>query len=325
MIKQAIHHIYSKVMWPLLPNGVYCFNYHRIGDENKSIFDPNVFSCTAEKFEQHVKFYNDAFTVISIEQLIEKMEADQIIDKKYALITFDDGYIDNYSVAYPILKKHNTPAAFYIATDYLDEPHVPWWDEIAWLVRHSKVNSIQLSTWDKAIDISVGTIVEKVRSVLRVIKQEQTRTMADKITELENICQCNMPDVIRNTPLFISWQQAKEMADNGMHIGSHTLSHTILSHLSTEEQATEIIKSKIKIEACLNKEVTSIAYPVGGQSAFTEKTQQLAKEADYKLAFSFIPGVIHSFDISERYQLKRLPVDGNCTIRQLKNIIVRNK
>jgi len=312
-------------MWPLLPNGVYCFNYHRIGDEDKSLFDPNVFSCTAELFEQHVKFYNKTFTVISIEQLIAKIEANQTIDKKYAIITFDDGYVDNYEVAFPILKKHETPAAFYIATDYLDEPHIPWWDEIAWLIRHSKVNSIQLKSWNEAVDISSGSIVNKIRSVLRVIKLEQDRTMADKIAELTDVCQCSMPDELRNTPLFINWEQANEMSNNGMHIGSHTLSHTILSHLPEAAQKDEMVKSKMRIEAKLNKEVTSIAYPVGGRSAFTETTQQLAKVANYKLAFSFIPGVIHSFDENERFQFKRLPVDGNCTVKQLKNIIVRNK
>jgi peptidoglycan/xylan/chitin deacetylase (PgdA/CDA1 family) len=221
--------------------------------------------------------------------------------------------------------KHKTPAAFYIATDYLDYPHIPWWDEIAWLIRHSKVNTIQLKSWDNAVDISTGSIVNKVRAVLRVIKLEQDRTMEDKIMELASICQCSMSDELRATPLFINWEQAKEMSENGMHIGSHTLSHSILSHLSAEEQTNEMTQSKAKIEAFLNKEVTSIAYPVGGKSAFTQTTQQLAKKADYKLAFSFISGVIHSFSQDERYQLRRLPVDGNCSIKQLKNIIVRNK
>lgn len=325
MIKKTIHNIYSKVTWPFLANGVYCFNYHRIGDKDTSLFDPNVFSCTAEQFEKHIIFYNQTFTVISIEQLIEKIESNQVIDKKYAVITFDDGYVDNYTAAFPILKKYRTPAAFYIATDYLDEPHIPWWDEIAWLIRNSQVNSIQLTSWQEPVDISSGTIIDKVRTVLRVIKQENDRTMEDKIAELAKICQCNMPLEVRSIPLFMNWQQAKEMSDNGMHIGSHTLSHSILSHLSPDAQREEISLSKTKIESFLDKEVSSIAYPVGGKSAFTQVTQQLACKAGYKLAFSFIPGVIYSFNESNRYQLMRLPVDGDCTVNQLKNIIVRNK
>lgn len=325
MAKAIIRALYTKIMWPLLPNGIYCFNYHRIGDEEKSCFDPNVFSCTAENFEQHIKFYNKEFIVLSIEQLIEKIENNQILDKKYALITFDDGYIDNYEVAYPLLKKYQTPAAFYIATNYLDTPHIPWWDEIAWIIRTTKVEHIQLSNWSQSVSIASGSIIDKIRAVLKVIKQDQSRTMTDKITELAKICQCEMPDSLRNTPLFFNWAQAKEMSDNGMHIGSHTMSHNILSHLSAAEQTREINQSKSLIEQQLQKEVTSIAYPVGGRSAFTELTQKIAQQAGYKLAFSFIPGVIYSLNTHERFQLRRLPVDGNCNIAQLKNIIVKNK
>ncbi len=311
-------------MWPMIPKGIYCFNYHRIGDENASIFDPNVFSCTAKQFEQHVQFYNKNFIVISIEQLIDKIERNLPIDNKYALITFDDGYIDNYDIAYPILKKYQTPAAFYVATNYLDTPHIPWWDEIAWIIRHTNNTQIKFENWSETVDISSGSITEKVRNILRVIKQDKERTMVDKITELSKICQCEMPDELRKTPLFISWKQAKEMSDNGMHIGSHTMSHTILSHLPPQEQLKEISQSKAIIEQHLSKEVTSIAYPVGGHSAFTETTRQLAQQANYKVAFSFVPGIITSFNSQERFQLKRLPVDGNCKVSQLKNIIVKN-
>ena len=106
MVKAMLGKFYSNLMWPMLPNGIYCFNYHRIGDEATSQFDPNVFSCTAEQFEQHIKFYKAEFTVISVDELIIKINNNSPIDKKYAVITFDDGYIDNYSIAFPILKKH---------------------------------------------------------------------------------------------------------------------------------------------------------------------------------------------------------------------------
>lgn len=318
--------IYSKIMWPLLPNGVYCFNYHRIGDEGKSQFDPNVFSCTAEQFEQHVKFYNTNFTVISIEQLIEKFDThnDSPIDKKYAVITFDDGYIDNYSIAFPILKKYNTAAAFYIVTGYLENSYIPWWDEIAWIVRHSNKTIIKLSNWPNEIDISTGTTTEKVRNILREIKIDCSLSMAEKITELKAACQCDIPEKIRKSQLFVNWKQITEMSDNGMHIGSHSMSHNILSHLTTQEQEHEVSQSKLRIEKKLNKEITSFAYPVGNKSSFTKHTIKATKAANYKLAFSFIPGVILSFS-EDRYQLKRLPVNGNCSIKQLKNIIVRNK
>lgn len=310
-------------MWPMLPNGIYCFNYHRIGDEATSQFDPNIFSCTAEQFEQHIKFYKAEFTVISVDELIIKMNSNDPMDKKYAVITFDDGYIDNYSIAFPILKKHNCTAAFYIATGYVNSPQIPWWDEIAWIIRHCNKKSIQLSNWPKPIDISTGTIIEKIRAILREFKLDESRSMADKITELETICQCQFNEQIKETQLFINWQQIKEMSENGMHIGSHSMSHNILSHLSVQEQTLELQQSKIELEQQLNEKITSLAYPVGNSTSFSEDTMNVAKEAGYELAFSFIPGIIRSFQ-ENKYNLKRLPVNDNCNIAQLKKIIVRN-
>ena len=73
------------------------------------------------------------------------------------------------------------------------------------------------------------------------------------------------------------------------------------------------------------KKVTSLAYPVGGKDAFTDESKLIAEQANYDLAFSFIPGVIYNLNNKERYQLKRLPVDENCSISQLRNLIVKYK
>ncbi|MBA6290443.1 polysaccharide deacetylase family protein [Colwellia sp. MB3u-4] len=325
MFKSFIRKVHSNIVWPFLPNGIYCFNYHRIGDMNKSPFDPNVFSCTEELFEKHIQFYNDTFCVISVDDLINIINKNEFIHKKYALITFDDGYIDNYSIAFPILKKYCTPAAFFIATNHLDSPGIPWWDEIAWIIRHSKVALIKFCDWNEAIDISTGTITLNIRTILKKIKQDKMRSMEDKIKELENICQSKMTDNARDTKLFMDWEQVKEMSESRMHIGSHTLSHNILSHLSKKQQNEEIVLSKKRIEEKLGIKVTSFAYPVGGKAAFTEDSKLLVEQANYELAFSFIPGIISNLNKKERYQYKRLPVDNNCSISQLRQIIVKHK
>jgi len=325
MLKAILSRLYTTVAWPILPNGLYCFNYHRIGDHNESDFDPNVFSCTEAQFEKHVTFYNQHFTVISVEQLIEMYNKNQPLDKKYALITFDDGYIDNYSLAFPILKRLNTPAAFYIATDYLDDPHIPWWDEIAWIIRHSKQTVIKLSNWNEAIDIANLSVKHQIRAILKAIKKDQSRTMEDKIQELSQVCDAEMPAEIRESQLFVNWQQVEEMANSGMHIGSHTMSHNILSHLEDDAQHHEVSQSKSIIEKHIGKPVTSIAYPVGGSAAFNSKTINAAKNADYNVAFSFIPGIETELTKENQFQIHRLPVDDNCTVEQLKTVVVRNK
>ena len=86
--------------------------------------------------------------------------------------------------------------------------------------------------------------------------------------------------------LFMSWQQAKALQLSGMEIGSHTISHKILSQLSTQEQATEIIASKQILEEQLNCQINSIAYPVGRYYCYNQTSLNCAKEAGYKIAFN---------------------------------------
>lgn len=321
LIKNVLYRwkIFSK--WNSLPNGVYVFNYHRIGDAVKSDFDPNVYSCTSEVFEQHLAFYKDAFEVISADEISELAEKELLDKKRYALITFDDGYIDNYKIAYKALRKFNLPAAFYIATDYVDNPQIPWWDEIAWLVRHSKQNLITLPiSPNETIDISKGTIVTAIRAILRLIKKDTTATMPEKVAQLEAATEVSLPKEVRKQSLFVNWDQIKEMSQNGMHIGSHTVNHNILSHLSEQDQLKELTDSKQRLEEFLGKPVTTIAYPVGGKSAFTTETMSITKEVGYELAFSFIAGFNDSLTPNNQYQLRRLPVDDNCSINFLKVI-----
>ncbi|MFP3344883.1 polysaccharide deacetylase family protein, partial [Halomonas sp. SIMBA_159] len=86
----------------------------------------------------------------------------------------------------------------------------------------------------------------------RAVKQDNSLGMTEKLTQLKQLLQLDSKHMPKPTDLFINWAQLKEMADNGMHIGSHTLSHNILSHLSVEKQLIELTQSKQRLETMLN-------------------------------------------------------------------------
>ena len=309
--------------WQRRPNGLYCFNYHRIGHAADSEFDPNVFSCTEERFAQHLKLYKQDFDVVSIDELIALHLSRQKIKERLAVITFDDGYIDNYLVAYPILKSAGVSAGFFVSTDYIDKPETPWWDELGWIVRHADAKTVKLPHWSQPVNIVDGSIRMRVRRLLRAVKQDNSLGMTEKLTQLKHVLQLDSKHMPKPTDLFINWAQLKEMADNGMHIGSHTLSHNILSHLSVEKQLIELTQSKQRLETMLNRNVSSVAYPVGGTDSFTLETQQLVHQAGYQLAFSFMSGVNTDLSISNRFQLRRFPIEEDASRWQLKQMVNR--
>ena len=128
---------YETYKWLTRKDGLYCFNYHRIGDSTLTPFDPNIYSCTAEAFKMQLRFIKKHFQIITLDEAILLTKNQQPLNKRYALITFDDAYIDNYEIAYPILKEQKISAVFFIPTDYVDSAIIPWWDEIAWMLKNT--------------------------------------------------------------------------------------------------------------------------------------------------------------------------------------------
>lgn len=97
--------------------------FHRVDDRCKG--DP--ISCTTAEFENLCRFFRRYFEVVSLEDLLDRLEAGQDISR-HVTITFDDGYRDNFATAAPILQKLDLPACFFIATNFVESDHVPWWD-----------------------------------------------------------------------------------------------------------------------------------------------------------------------------------------------------
>ena len=144
----------TNIIWPLRSNGLYCFNFHRIGDAEKTPFDPCVYSCDGENFEKYLNFFQKNFRIIDINELHAIIQSGKPVNERLALITFDDGYSDNYHVAYPILKAMNIPATFFITTSLVESNIVPWWDEIAWHIKQIDMPELSLSSWKASISLS---------------------------------------------------------------------------------------------------------------------------------------------------------------------------
>ena len=306
--------------WRHLPKGLYCFNYHRIGDPSATQFDPNVFSCTEHRFDEHIRFCKEHFKVINIGDLITLINERKPLRDHVALITFDDGYFDNYELAFPILKSHRCPAVFFIASDYVDGQVIPWWDEIAWMVNNTEMDEVALPGMREPISLKGENRKLTIRRVLNLVKSDVSRTIHEKLAILRDALCCEYSTNGSRANLFMNWEQVVEMCREGMDIGSHTVSHRILSHLDEADQQHEVSKSKQQIEARIGSAVEAFAYPVGGFNSFTDTTRRLLEQHQYKVSFTFVSGVNVS-PWEYRYQLFRFPVTENSGIPQLKYLI----
>lgn len=292
----------NSYFWKTSPPGLYSVNFHRIGCSEDTLFDPCVFSCTKKELDEHIIFFKTHFKIINLQQLSTLLKSNKPIEERLMCITFDDGYIDNYSNALSVLKKHEISASFFIATGLIGNTTVPWWDKVAYLLKTYSPQQIKLKNWKKAV-IKTGDEEMFIRNVLTQIKC-CTTSAQDQISQLE--LSLGHRQGYPNAE-FMDWNHLQVLLEEGMEIGAHSHNHDILTKLTEDELFYELSHSKELLESKLNTQISAFSYPVGNRSTYNEQVIEVLKNNGYELAFNFQPG-INRLPLSSPYDLHRFPI-----------------
>ena len=289
-------------------------NYHRLYKQSlRTKFDVNVFEHSADVFEQHLKFIKNNFTVVSENDVLQMVSSNKINDR-CVLVTFDDGYIDNYTVAYPLLTAYDIPAVFFIPTEFINERSLGWWDIVSYIIKKSSRNVISLNK----NKFSITTPEEQQQAIdysLSFIKRTPFEESRFFVHDLARACEVVLPAHELQSSQLMQWKHIVEMSENGIAIGSHTHSHWVLSGLDSGQQMDELRVSKEILEKQLGRPVHSLSYPVGGYSHFSRITQEIAERVGYTLSFSYNTGFNKSF-ILDRFDIKRFSLSPDIRLMQ---------
>lgn len=286
--------------------GVLCLAYHRIGYAESWPFDRGLWSATPEGFSCQVGYIKKHCDIIVPDELDEAVKSRR---GRYALITFDDGYRDNYETAFPILRTHGVKGTFFVTTGFIDQPRLSWWDELAWMVRTSRRRAVRASRWvPKPVALDQPDREQAIRALLRCYKNLPGRETNAYMDWLAEETGSGRHDGSRVSDFWMSWDMLREMSAAGMAIGGHTVNHPVLARLPAEIQQAEISGCVRRIEAELGRQVTTFSYPVGGLDAFNEETRACLIAAGIKTAFSYYGG-IRSFDSWDRLDIRRIAIE----------------
>jgi protein-tyrosine-phosphatase/peptidoglycan/xylan/chitin deacetylase (PgdA/CDA1 family) len=284
--------------------------YHRIGDAARTPYDSGTFSGSAEQFDEQVSYLKRRFHIVGLDEACKIAAGDQLPPGTSILITFDDGYRDNYTSAFQILRSHNVPACFFLTTAFVGTGTVPWWDAIACVVKQSKNRLIRLQyPQPVTFNLEAEEPSQAIVQILELYKSSKMRDRERFLSDLEEECGVERPSTDSNRR-FLSWDEAREMQQCGMAFGAHTHTHEILSKLSLEQQEEELRISRETIEKQLSHPVEVMAYPFGDRSAFSRETSMdLLERTGYSAAFSMyggvnLPGETCQFDV-RRYGIIR--------------------
>jgi peptidoglycan/xylan/chitin deacetylase (PgdA/CDA1 family) len=274
--------------------------YHRIVNGNSAS------GISYQAFEQHLKFLSKYYHVVGINEIILDKKNGTVNPQKVAL-TFDDGYFDFYTQAWPLLKKYNLPASIYITTDFIDGVMWMWPDKIRELLQRTSIKQVELSPLgrlyldDQFVEKNWNTIADYCINL--AIEEREAF-----IIELGNLLQINLPDPPSANYAGLTWLQLIEMKEEGLDIGSHTLTHPLLTTVSNEKLELELIKSKQIIEEKLNIEVIGICYPNGMHNDVSTKVIEVVKRCNYQYGL-----VAYSDNTKENdlFKIERLAASEN--------------
>ncbi len=201
------------------------------------------------------------------------------------LLTFDDGYKDNFDLALPILKKYDASAIFFLTTNYIDTDNWLLHDKVRYLVINGMLDQIKAE--DILLRMNDGHLVDK---------------------SFINWANEKFPE-ISPKKLMMNWNEINIICQLGLHIGSHTANHAVLSLLENTEQTKEIKHSIESIKLRTGVDCIYLAYPNG---LFNETTLELLEKHSIKYAFTVNPGL--NYQSTNLKQLKRIGINPSDSI-----------
>ena len=294
-------------------NKLLVLNYHRVRPNDpgfSTAFDEALYNLNADEFARQIRWLKQNTRLFSERDLIDHFREgggqNGPTSRPCVLITFDDGYRDNYDIVYPILREFEAPAVIFITTQMVHDRRLAWWDVIAYLIKQCGKPAIECCEQVFPMDDPgkrMATAFFQQR--MKRERYEHTKYLLD---ELSDACGVPHPDLDLQDREIMTWAQIREMAEHNIAIGSHTHTHRVLSTIPPNFQKEEMILSKILIEEQIGQPVFSISYPVGERQFIANETAEIAASCGYMFGFTTNTGVndwrsIHPYRIRRTARL----------------------
>jgi peptidoglycan/xylan/chitin deacetylase (PgdA/CDA1 family) len=253
----------------------------------------------ASVFRERMQWVGEWFNVLPLEDAINALVRGGLPERALA-ITFDDGYADNFDVAWPILRQYALPATFFIATGFLDGGRM-WNDSVIEAVRRTAHEQLDLSvlnlgTYGLRSDASRRSTIEALLGKLKYLSPERRGEAVDIVASIGG---AQLP-----CGLMMTSAQVRELGAGGMGIGGHTHTHPILTRVDGSVARREIVGGREALESIVRQPVRLFAYPNGKPVIdYSAEHVRIVRELGFSAALSTSAGAAYAGD--SVYELPR--------------------
>jgi peptidoglycan/xylan/chitin deacetylase (PgdA/CDA1 family) len=260
---------------------------------------------SVETFTTQLKFIKANFDILHEADFLQWLKSSEINEsQRFAVITFDDGWRDNYDYALPVLSEMNAPASLFVCTDHITSGDAFWWTVVERYYKQfgperlmAGLESLleddalfsQTTAWRKKStgNISVSEIIEALKSL-----------PARELRQLATALSAQVPDYARD---IMNWDEVRAVASAGVAIGPHTRTHAILPALSDADRADEIGGSLIDLKKRELLTSQFFCFPSGDYDAPSrEAVRQAGIERSYGLGQKAVKHADRDADVIPR-------------------------
>jgi peptidoglycan/xylan/chitin deacetylase (PgdA/CDA1 family) len=287
--------------WRLQRNGrhLIILNYHR---------------ASGGELRRHLLYLRRHYRMLHLEEALEELylpckERKQIHDRRTPLVlTFDDGYHDNYTHAFPLVCELKVPITIFLNPGYIENGRLFWWMESDYLVRQAQVDQARIEGGFYHLNKQ-----EDQKALAKAIFDRlcYAKSVPEREVFLEMVREVlAVPSAVHPTEeISLKWTEVREMEESGwVSFGGHTMNHPVLGSLTNPiEVKREVSECRTVMERQLGHPVHTFAYPFGKPEHFGEKGLRAVREANYGWAVTTIYGI--NTPQSDPWQLRRIVGD----------------
>ena len=282
---------------------------HRVAEYDKSRLVPNEDLKVSPAFLQKTinKYRKAGFVFLSLDEVYYVITEKKTIKKPFVAFTLDDGYLDNYTTAYPIFKKYNVPFCIFVATDFPDKRAILWWISIEDLILSN--NKLLLSDGSSYICQTYQQKWDTFRLIREKILRLDQKYLLPSLQELFANYQIDWLEPIQK--MSMTWDNIRELGKEPLcTIGGHTMSHPSFIPLTLDEIKHEIDGGINRLKSVIDYDINHFAYPYGSIKEDGEREYEFLKSFNFKTSFVSFGGLttkdaINSLTHLPRFMLRK--------------------
>lgn len=279
---------------------------------------------SADAFRSQLRLLKEYYNVISPDQFLCWLRGGEGVPERAVVLTCDDGLVNHLTGMLPVLLEEKLQCLFFVTGASLSEsPAMLWYTELYLMLMEAREQGDRIALQGMVIP-RLSSDAGQRRSVwlglLKTLSQIDAEGRRSLIAEVGT--RLGMPPswktrylddpALRSRFQLLRLPELKQLADAGMTLGAHTLSHPALSELSPELARAEIAECREALETSLGRSIWAIAYPFGDPASVGAREYRLAEEAGYECGFVNVGGGLKSQ--SPRFALSRIHVTAEMSL-----------